>query len=233
MTPTTRLLITAGPTHEPIDAVRALVNRSSGRLGCALADAAAERGWDVRLLLGPTPLRPANPAVEVSSFQTTAELGALLKQHFGACDVLVMAAAVADFRPADPDPGTKLRRTDAGLTLTLEPTPDLLAGIAAKARPDQTLIGFALEPIETMLESARGKLARKQVHAIVANPLETMDSASIDATLVGAAGSGFAPEEPAGGSMTKPEFADWLLDRIERAHAAVRGMTEEGRTPDG
>jgi len=221
-----RILITAGPTHEPIDAVRAIVNRSSGRLGCALADRAAERGWDVRILIGPTPTRPASEVVETILFTTTESLRDRLAEHLAWCDVLVMAAAVADYRPANPAPGTKLRRTEGELILALEPTPDLLAEASAAARADQVLVGFALEPAESMLASARSKLERKGVHAIVANPLETMDSGDIEATLVGARGSGFAPSEPTPGQMTKSAFASWLLERIEHARAAAEGSSD-------
>ncbi|MEQ8769744.1 MAG: phosphopantothenoylcysteine decarboxylase [Phycisphaerales bacterium] len=227
MTTRARLLITAGPTHEPIDAVRAIVNRSSGRLGCALADHAASQGWDVRVLLGPTALRPASAGVETILFTTTASLRERLAEHLAWCDVLVMAAAVADYRPAEPVTGTKLRRTPGELVLKLEPTPDLLAEASARARPDQLLVGFALEPAESMLASARAKLERKGVHAIVANPLETMDSDDIEATLVGAPCSGFEASEPTPGRMTKDAFAAWLLERIERARAATReGSTD-------
>src|ERR1043165_5952055 len=106
-----RMLITAGPTHEPIDAVRFIGNRSSGRVGLALADEAARRGWDVLLLLGPVHRTPADSRVRVVRFRTAAELGALLDQHASGCDVLLMAAAVADYRPRV-SAAPKERRTD-------------------------------------------------------------------------------------------------------------------------
>ena len=92
------MLITAGPTREPIDAVRYVANRSSGRLGVCLAAAARDAGWDVTLLLGPGSV-PAPDGVRTCSFETTAELASLLEEHFPRCDVLIMAAAVADYRP--------------------------------------------------------------------------------------------------------------------------------------
>jgi phosphopantothenoylcysteine decarboxylase/phosphopantothenate--cysteine ligase len=96
-----QMLITAGPTHEPIDAVRYIANRSSGRMGMALAEAARDAGWDVTLLLGPVALEP--PAgVRTFQFESTADLAELLEEHFPACDVLIMAAAVADYRPRRP-----------------------------------------------------------------------------------------------------------------------------------
>jgi len=217
-TPLPRLLITAGPTHEPIDAVRYIGNRSSGRLGIALADRAAATGWSVTLLLGPTGLTPADSRVRVIRFRTTAELEALLRQEFPACGALIMAAAVADYRPqsASPAPGVKLRRQDQTLTITLEPTPDLLAGVATGKRPDQVVVGFALEPSDRLMESAAAKLSRKALDMIVANPLETMESETIDATLLRSDGS--TVRTP--GAITKPEFAALLLEEVRAAVAA-------------
>lgn len=214
-----KLLITAGPTHEPIDHVRYLGNRSSGRLGVELAQASAARGWDTRLLLGPTHLEPNAPSVDLHRFRTTADLEALLREHQPWCDVLVMAAAVADYRPcpnAAPESG-KLRRTGQNLTLELESTPDLLAGCSSRRRPGQTLIGFALEPRDTMIESARSKLVRKGIDAIIANPLNTMESDRIEATLLA---TDATPRETPG-IMPKTDFAAWLIDAIQEVHHAI------------
>lgn len=186
-----KLLITAGPTHEPIDRVRFFGNRSSGRLGVALADAAArsDLGWDVRLLLGPTGLTPSDSQVSLHRFQTTADLEALLSAHVPDSDVLIMAAAVADYRPKpSADSSGKIPRTDRPLVIELEPTNDLLAGVAEIRRPDQTIVGFALEPRERLMASASDKLTRKRLDFIVANPLETMDAPTIEATLIGRGG---------------------------------------------
>lgn len=212
-----RLLITAGPTHEPIDAVRYLGNRSSGRLGVALAGAAAARGWEVTLLLGPAPIDPASVRARVRRFVTTAELQGLLAEEFPRCDVLVMAAAVADYRPirteaasgADPSE-QKLRRSGGRMTLELESTPDLLAECARRRAPGQVLVGFALEPAERLMTSAQQKLERKGLDAIVANPLATMDSPTIEATVLRRDGS--AARTP--GLIPKDRFAEWLLDVI-------------------
>jgi phosphopantothenoylcysteine decarboxylase/phosphopantothenate--cysteine ligase len=212
-----RLLITAGPTHEPIDAVRYIGNRSTGRLGIALAEAATRRGWRVTLLLGPTPLTTTDTAVQLVRFQTTAELESLLDRHFGESDVLVMAAAVADYRPRRQPAGRKLRRTGEKMVLEMDPTPDLVAGCAARQREGQTIVAFALEPEAELMDSARSKLERKKVDAIVANPLETMESDSIRATLVRRDGS----EMATGGRIAKTEFADWLLDAIVQVHSGV------------
>lgn len=211
--PPTRLLITAGPTHEPIDAVRFLGNRSSGRMGVAIADAARARGWSVTLLLGPTHLEPSDTHVRTLRFRTAADLQALLRAHTPHADVLIMAAAVADYRPK-PNPAMadgKFRRSNAPLSLELEPTPDLLAEAASHRRPDQFFVGFALEPRQDLLASAHAKLTRKKVDLVVANPLETMDSPSVEATLLAADGS--RTDTP--GAMPKTAFAPWLLDHIE------------------
>lgn len=213
-----RLLITAGPTHEPIDAVRYIANRSSGRVGIALAEHAAARGWDVTLLLGPTPRAPSSTNLRLIRFQTTADLDRLLAEHHPTSDVLIMAAAVADYRPklttADDGSPTKIKRAKTNLTLELEPTPDLLAGCASRRKPGQLLVGFALEPRERLMESARDKLTRKKLDLIVANPLETMDSEGIEATVLSAHGK---PAATTAGVITKEAFADWLLAQIEAA----------------
>lgn len=208
-----RLLITAGPTHEPIDAVRFIGNRSSGRLGVALADEAARRGWIVTLLLGPTGICASDSRVRVRRFRTASDLRSLLQECVPEMDVLVMAAAVADYRPKV-DPaflGGKFRRAQQKMVLELEPTPDLLAEVAAGRRPDQLLVGFALEPREELVQSARAKLERKGIDLVVANPLETMDSATIDALVLGADGS----EKRTDGPIAKEVFAGWLLSIIE------------------
>lgn len=209
-----RILITAGPTHEPIDEVRFIGNRSSGRLGVAVADEAARREWDVTLLLGPTAVQPG-PSVRVRRFETTANLEALLKEEFPSCDVLVMAAAVADFRPIGGGTDGKIRRSDARLTLELESTPDLLVGCAKVRRPGQVIVGFALEPRDRLIESAHAKIARKGIDAIVANPLETMDSSHIEASFICNDGS----NAKTNGRLSKAEFACWLLDRIDGLRA--------------
>ena len=210
-----RVLITAGPTHEPIDRVRFIGNRSSGKMGLAIARAAAAAGWRVRLLLGPVPTTPHDPAVTVERFQTTEELRALLAKRMPTTDVLVMAAAVADYRPdpADTDLKGKIRRKGEGLTLKLVSTPDLLQEAASRRRAGQVLVGFALEPARGLEKAARGKLERKGVDFVVANPLETMDSADIDGMLVGREGQTRAP----GRRLSKDAFAAWLIAQLADA----------------
>ncbi len=212
-----RILITAGPTYEPIDAVRFIGNRSSGKVGAAIADRASELGWEVWLLLGPNAAMPQDPAIDVTRFESTDDLQTALDKHLAWCDCLVMAAAVADFRPRSDeiDRNSKRRRTGEALDLSLEPTPDLLARCAQSARADQLLVGFALEPAETLIESAKAKLAKKNIDLIVANPLETMDAGSIDARLIGNPDRGITLNTQTDGKVTKAAFADWLLAHID------------------
>lgn len=209
-----RILITAGPTHEPIDAVRFIGNRSSGKLGVSLAAEAAARGHQTTLLLGPTPPQAVDTRVRVRGFRTTADLDSLLREEAPETDVLIMAAAVADYRPIPPqgfDPRAgKLRRQSQRLTLELEPTPDLLAGCVQRRTPGQLIVGFALEPRAELMTSAKAKLERKGVDAIVANALETMESPTIEATLVWRDGAAQSTD----GAVKKEAFAGWLLDRI-------------------
>ncbi|MFK7883820.1 MAG: phosphopantothenoylcysteine decarboxylase [Phycisphaerales bacterium] len=236
MTDTSRaehILIAAGPTYESIDAVRFLGNRSSGRLGSSLADEAARRGVRTTLLLGPNAVLPAEPDVELVRFESTADLQGALREHLASASILVMAAAVADYRPKEEDttPGGKRRRVKGGMTLNLEATPDLLAGCSEQSEPDQLLVGFALEPKDELMASALRKLDRKGIDLIVANALETMDSPTINATLIGNKSRGIDFEESTGGTLTKHDFAGWLLDRIlplaqERCSANATGQEQ-------
>jgi phosphopantothenoylcysteine decarboxylase / phosphopantothenate---cysteine ligase len=221
-----RVLITAGPTHEPIDAVRYIANRSSGRMGLSLAQAAARRGWPTTLLLGPTPIQPPQSSfLTTVRFQTTADLQALLAEHWPRHDVLFMAAAVADYTPVHDDSaaaqaGGKLRRENREILLRLRPTPDLLAGLSTLTRPDQTVVGFALEPVDRLMTSAQEKLARKRLDAIVANPLETMDSPTVTATVLFRDG----PPAAAKPNLAKADFAEWLLDLTQSRFPRLRRL---------
>ena len=164
-----RVLVTAGGTREPIDAVRFVGNRSSGRMGFALAEQAARRGARVTVVAANVSV-PRHPAVEYVDVTTAAELGAACAQRFTDADVLLMAAAVADFRPAAAHDG-KLKKDATGesLRLDLERTPDVLSGLAAARRPEQTLVGFAAEHGEGAIAYGRGKLERKGLDAVVVN----------------------------------------------------------------
>ena len=222
-----RLLITAGPTWEPIDAVRYLANRSSGRMGLALAESSTCRSWPTTLLLGPTSLPPPHTSqFPIRRFQTTTQLQTLLGEHWPNHDVLIMAAAVADYRPVQIQPAQKHPRRGENWHLALEPTPDLLADLGGSSRPDQTLIGFALETADRLTDSARHKLAQKHLDAIVANDLETMDSETINATLFLRDGRTLTPGTP-GQALAKIEFADWLLDQLD----TIRQIEPSERRP--
>ena len=206
------VLVTAGPTHEPVDAVRFLSNRSSGRTGIAIAMEAARRGHPTTLLLGPVSESvPQSPSLLVERFKTTAQLQSLMATHWPRHALLVMAGAVADFIPRRLSSG-KASRHDGPRQLTLDPAPDLLQSAAASRRPGQHLIGFALEPAKVCLKSARAKLERKGIDAIVANPLETMDATTITATLLLADGGSVEPPP----DVPKTQFATWLWDELDR-----------------
>ena len=202
-----RLLVTAGPTHEPIDEVRYIANRSSGRMGLALAAAGSASGFPTTLLLGPTHLQPFGTNLAVHRFRSAADLEALLTVLWPDHDVLIMAAAVSDYRPRHRAAG-KLRRDAGGLTLELESTPDLVGGLAERSRPDQYRIGFALAARDVLDDVSREKLDAKHLDAIVANPLETMDAAEIEGVLIDRSGGRASP----GGAVSKESFAQWLVD---------------------
>ncbi len=214
-----KLLITAGPTHEAIDPVRYLANRSSGRLGIALAHAARAAGWSVTLLLGPD-VTVRLPGVRVVQFESTADLAASLKEHFPDCDVLIMAAAVADYRPRCRQ-GDKIPRVGKRLILELERTPDLVAECAAHKRTGQRVIGFALESPDQLEPRGREKLRKKGLDAIVANPLETMGAGEIRAVVYTASGETIRPARRAG-SMSKVAFARWLISWLDSESAGLR-----------
>jgi phosphopantothenoylcysteine decarboxylase / phosphopantothenate---cysteine ligase len=160
-----RVLVTAGGTREPIDAVRVIANRSSGKQGHALAFEAAARGASVTVVT--TVGRPVPVGAEVVAVETAAEMEAAVMARAASTDVVVMAAAVADFRPkAVVD--HKIKKEGGPPEIVLEPTPDILAGLGAAKRPGQTLVGFAAET-ESLRENAEGKLRRKRLDLIVAN----------------------------------------------------------------
>jgi phosphopantothenoylcysteine decarboxylase / phosphopantothenate---cysteine ligase len=164
-----RVLVTAGGTREPIDAVRYVGNRSSGRMGYALAEEAARRGAHVTVIAANVSL-PAPAGVEVVPVVTAAELAAACEERFDGADVLLMAAAVADYRPAAPH-GGKLKKDATGevLDLRLERTRDVLASLAARRRDGQVLVGFAAEHGEEALAYGRAKRERKGLDAVVVN----------------------------------------------------------------
>jgi phosphopantothenoylcysteine decarboxylase/phosphopantothenate--cysteine ligase len=218
-----RVLVTAGGTREPIDSVRFVGNRSSGRMGLALAEEAARRGADVTLIAANVTLPLPATAVPV---ETTAELEAAVRERFPSADVLIMAAAPADFRPAGPIDDKLSREGSEGLSISFEPTSDIVAGVAAGRRPDQTVIGFAAEHGEGAVERGREKLARKGLDAVVVNDISRtdigFDSTENEVTIV------LPDAEREVGRRSKPEVAAAILDEVERLRtAAVRPTTVE------
>jgi len=168
-----RVLVTAGGTREPIDAVRYVGNRSSGRMGAAVADEAAWRGAEVTLLLAAATATPA-AAMTTVRVETAAQLHDEVLARAAAADVVVMAAAVSDYRPAAAING-KRSKDSVAWTIELEPTPDILKELGASRRDGQLLIGFAAEHGEGAVERAREKLARKGADAIVVNDVSRSD----------------------------------------------------------
>jgi len=168
-----RVLVTAGGTREPLDAVRYLGNRSSGRMGVAVADEAAMRGADVTLILAAATASPSAPMRTLRT-ETAEQLRAATLEQADAADVIVMAAAVADYRPAQPIDG-KRSKDSAAWTIELEATADILAELGARRREGQVLIGFAAEHGERAVERARTKLERKGADMIVMNDISRTD----------------------------------------------------------
>ena len=168
-----RVLVTAGGTREPLDAVRYIGNRSSGRMGVAVADEAARRGADVTLLLCAGAVAPETH-VNMIAVETAEQLRAATVAHAATSDVVVMAAAVADYRPSAAEAG-KRTKDGAAWSIELEPTADILAELGAARRDGQLLIGFAAEHGEGAVDRARAKLERKYVDAIVVNDISRGD----------------------------------------------------------
>jgi phosphopantothenoylcysteine decarboxylase/phosphopantothenate--cysteine ligase len=216
-----RVLVTAGGTREPIDAVRALVNRSSGKMGFALASEAARRAAEVVLVAGPCAL--ATPAgVRRIDVETALEMRAAVHAELPAASVVVMAAAVADFRPADPVAG-KLKKEDlaagAGLELRLVENPDILAEIS-RERGARIVVGFAAESRD-VIAAARRKLARKGCDLLVANDVSRSDAGfESDRNVVALLSpDGEVEELPL---LDKSEVAARIWDRIEKLCGASK-----------
>ena len=169
------VLVTAGPTREDIDPVRFLTNRSSGKMGYALAEAAVRRGAHVILVSGPTDL-PVPEGADWVPVRTTEEMRKAVRERASDANVVIMAAAVSDYRPAAPR-AQKVKRDDERLVLELEPTPDILAELG-REKGSRVLVGFAAET-ERVAENARDKLARKGADMIVANDV-TQQGAGFD-----------------------------------------------------
>jgi phosphopantothenoylcysteine decarboxylase/phosphopantothenate--cysteine ligase len=212
-----RVLVSAGGTREPIDPVRFIGNRSSGRMGLALAERAARRGAEVTLVAANVSL-PAPPGVRRVDVETAAELADALGREFDSSDVLVMAAAPADFRPKTAA-GEKIHREGGGIELDLEATEDILAALAARRREDQTIIGFAAET-DPDPARAREKLERKGADAIVFNDVSRaeigFESSENEVVIVERSGEHHVP------LASKDQVADAILDRVEGLRSPSR-----------
>jgi len=219
------ILITAGPTREDLDPVRYITNRSSGKMGYAVAEAAARRGARVILVSGPVNL-DTPPGVERLDVRTAEQMHRAVTQKFPDSSVAIFAAAVADYRPAE-TAGAKIKRNKEALTIRLEPTPDILAG-AAQSKGDRLIVGFAAET-DHVAENARKKLAAKNADLIVANDV-TAEGAGFDhdtniVTLFSRDGRDLALPR-----LSKSEVAQRILDEVLRLRTALRDKTQSHRS---
>jgi len=202
-----KALITAGPTYEPIDPVRFIGNRSSGQMGASLASAAVDAGHDVTLILGPvTAAIPTHPKIRRIDIFSSRDLLEAVMRAFPTHDLLIMAAAVADFRPKH----VQTEKVERGGTMTikLEATEDIAAAAGAIKKPHQRTVGFSLVERGNLARS-REKMARKKLDLIVYNPLDTMSSTTIESVLLWPDGRS---EELA--SRPKRPLADLLMQRV-------------------
>lgn len=207
------VVVTAGPTAEPLDPVRYITNRSSGKMGYAIAEAAHARGAHVTLISGPTAIQPPK-GVDVVRIGTTQELYDAVLGHADA-DVVIQAAAPADYRAREISP-TKIKRTGDSLMIELVPNPDIAAALGARKHPGQTLVGFAAET-NNVVENAQGKLKRKSLDLIVANDVTRAGAGfDVDTNIVTLIDGEGMKELP---MMTKREVADGILDRVAELRA--------------
>jgi len=206
------VLVTAGGTREPIDAVRFVGNRSSGRMGFALAAEAARRGAAVTVIAANVAL-PRDPGVRYVDVETAAQLHAACLEAFESADVLLMAAAVADYRPAAPSTG-KIKKDAAGetLALELERTADVLSALSERRRAGQLLVGFAAEHGAAAVDHGRRKLDAKRLDAVVVNDVAQpgigFDAPDNEVTIVTRDGEHAVPR------ASKAEVARAILDTI-------------------
>lgn len=222
-----KVLVTAGGTREPIDSVRYIGNRSSGRMGYALAAAAAARGADVTLVAANVQLEQPG-GVKVIPVSTAAELSQACHAEFPACNVLLMAAAVSDFRPAAPA-AHKLKKDgpDTPSGIELEVTEDILAALAEGRRPDQVLVGFAAEHGDGALRYGRGKLERKGLDAIVINDISRpeigFDSVENEVIVVRRDGAQRHVQK-----ASKRAIAEEILDQVQELRPGAPDGTPQG-----
>lgn len=221
-----RVLVSAGGTREPIDSVRYVGNRSSGRMGLALADEAARRGAEVTVIAANVTLA-RNPVVRYVDVETAAELGDACARAFDACDVLLMAAAVADYRPAAPMEAKLDKERAARLDVVLERTDDVVTGLARRRRPDQTLVGFAAVHGEGGPAAGRGKLERKGLDLVVVNDVACsdigFDATDNEVTIVAVDGG-----ERRVPRAAKSEVAAAVLDEVESRRGEASSADRHG-----
>jgi phosphopantothenoylcysteine decarboxylase / phosphopantothenate---cysteine ligase len=211
------VLVTAGGTREPIDPVRYVGNRSSGKMGHAIAAAARRQG--ARVVLVTTADRPASPGVEIVPVETAEQMRDAVRAHADDCDAVIMAAAVADFRPKAAA-SEKIKKGDGVPEILLEPTIDILAELGANKAPGRIVVGFAAET-EKLAEHAAAKLAAKKVDLMIANDVSAFDSGfevDTNRALVLDADGGVESLP----LMTKDALADWLVDRVGRMLGTIR-----------
>lgn len=205
-----RVLITAGPTHEPIDPVRFITNRSSGRMGFALAKMARRRGADVTLISGPTHLPVPRGNVRFISVETASEMRVAVLEHYKECSVIIKAAAVSDYHPKFVG-DQKLKKLNAHAFLELERNPDIIGEIGS-LKGDRVLVGFAAET-RNLMANARKKLREKHLDLIVANDVSRSDSGFATETnkVVIIDSQGEVDPLPL---MSKEEVANIILERV-------------------
>ena len=203
-----RVLVTAGPTQEPLDPVRYLTNHSTGKMGYALARAAAMRGADVTLIHGETALQPVKFTTDVP-VTTAQQMYEAVTSRFDATDVLIMAAAVADYRPAAVA-NDKIKKKDGDMSIPLERTPDILGTIGPK-KTHQFLCGFSMETRD-LVENSSAKLTKKNLDMVVANNLKVAGAGfGVDTNVVTLITPDSTRELPL---MSKADVADAILDEI-------------------
>ena len=206
-----RVLVTAGPTQEALDPVRYLTNHSSGKMGYAIARAAASRGAEVTLISGPTTLK-APQFVSTVQIRTAQEMYDAVMRHAPESDIIIKAAAVADYRPASVA-DNKLKKGEGELSIPLARTTDILAALGASKKPGQFLCGFSMET-ENMLENSMKKLKKKNLDLIAANNLKVAGAGfQVDTNVLTLISADSVKELPL---LSKDEAADALLDEIIR-----------------
>lgn len=221
------LLVTAGPTCEDIDPVRYITNRSSGKMGYAVAEAGARRGAKVILITGPTAL--ATPeGVERVDVRTAEQMLVAARKHFPACSLAVFAAAVADYRPAEPA-SSKIKRSKETLTIRLEPNTDILAALA-KEKGERIVVGFATET-DHVAENARKKLAQKNADLIVANDVTAVGAGFDHDTNIVTLFSRDGRDLPLP-RMSKADVAERILDEAVRLRGVLRSKPATHRAGD-